>query len=94
MCPQRSVAVCCITNRIYSDCSRNEPNMHMIMLAIPKRPSATDDGISAAEQPVRFAEANMNSSQTFWGHKNPALAADYSHTLTRVACHPMHRAMQ
>jgi hypothetical protein len=37
----------------------------------------------AAEQPVRFAEANMNSSPTFGGHKNPTFVADHSQTLTR-----------
>jgi hypothetical protein len=39
----------------------------MIMLATTNRPSATDDGISAAEQPAHFAEADMNPLTNIWG---------------------------
>lgn len=64
------------------------------MLATTNRPSATEDGISAAEQPVHFAKANMNPLTNIWAAQEPALVAVYSQMLTRVACHPMHRAMQ
>ena len=62
MCPQRSVARLCITNRIYPDCSRNEPNSHMINARNPPRdPAPRMIELVQRSNPSAFAEANMDS---------------------------------